>query len=95
MPKMEESVLAYRWLLLMALTMRIYLDFSGYSDMAIGYGRMLGVKLPENFNWPYLARDMVDFWRRWHMSLSLWIRDYVYIPLAETVTDPCARRPMR
>jgi alginate O-acetyltransferase complex protein AlgI len=81
MPKMDSSPSAYRWLLLMALTMRIYLDFSGYSDMAIGYGRMLGVKLPENFNWPYLARDMVDFWRRWHMSLSLWIRDYVYIPL--------------
>ena len=57
------------------------MDFSGYSDIAIGFGRMLGVRLPENFNWPYLARNLQEFWQRWHISLSLWIRDYIYIPL--------------
>lgn len=70
-----------RWLFLVLLALRIYLDFSGYSDMAIGYARMMGVRLPENFNWPYLAGSIDDFWRRWHISLSSWIRDYVYIPL--------------
>jgi alginate O-acetyltransferase complex protein AlgI len=61
--------------------MRILLDFSGYSDMAIGFARMMGIRLPENFNWPYLAANIVEFWRRWHISLSTWIRDYLYIPL--------------
>jgi alginate O-acetyltransferase complex protein AlgI len=70
-----------RWLLLTAISLRILMDFSGYSDIAIGFARMLGVKLPENFNWPYLARNIQDFWQRWHISLSTWIRDYVYIPL--------------
>jgi alginate O-acetyltransferase complex protein AlgI len=63
------------------LALRIYLDFSGYSDMAIGYARMMGVRLPENFNWPYISHSIDEFWRRWHISLSSWIRDYVYIPL--------------
>src|SRR5262249_32266038 len=53
----------------------------GYSDMAIGFARMHGVRLPENFNWPYLATSLTDFWRRWHVSLSTWIRDYVYVVL--------------
>jgi alginate O-acetyltransferase complex protein AlgI len=69
------------WLFLAALSARILLDFSGYTDMAIGLSRLLGVRLPENFNYPYLATNLQDFWQRWHMSLTSWIRDYVYIPL--------------
>lgn len=70
-----------RWLIVIALAGRIYFDFSGYTDIAIGIAMMLGIKLPENFNAPYKATSIRDFWQRWHMSLSLWIRDYVYIPL--------------
>ena len=76
----ERSVLT-AWLGMAAYTMQIYFDFSGYSDMAIGMGRMLGFSFLENFNFPYVADSVTDFWRRWHMSLSGWFRDYVYIPL--------------
>lgn len=69
------------WLGAAAYTLQIYFDFSGYSDMAIGLGYLFGFRLPENFNYPYLASDATDFWRRWHMTLSRWFRDYVYIPL--------------
>jgi alginate O-acetyltransferase complex protein AlgI len=69
------------WIGATAFALQIYFDFSGYSDMAIGLGRMLGFRLPENFNRPYSAVSMTDFWRRWHMSLSRWFRDYLYIPL--------------
>jgi len=69
------------WLGAIAYTAQIYFDFSGYSDMAIGLGRMMGLQLPENFARPYSAISITDFWRRWHMSLSRWFRDYVYIPL--------------
>jgi len=69
------------WLGAIAYTLQIYFDFSGYSDMAIGLGRMFGFRLPENFNRPYSAVSVTDFWRRWHMSLSRWFRDYLYIPL--------------
>jgi alginate O-acetyltransferase complex protein AlgI len=69
------------WLGALAYTLQIYFDFSGYSDMAIGLGRMLGFRLPENFNRPYSSVSITDFWRRWHMSLSRWFRDYLYIPL--------------
>ena len=69
------------WLGAVAFTLQIYFDFSGYSDMAIGLGRMLGFEFVENFNYPYLAKSITDFWRRWHISLSTWFRDYVYIPL--------------
>jgi alginate O-acetyltransferase complex protein AlgI len=69
------------WLGALAYTLQLYFDFSGYSDMAIGLGMMLGFKLPENFDRPYSAVSITDFWRRWHMSLSRWFRDYVYIPL--------------
>lgn len=72
---------AQSWLFLVGLGARIFFDFSGYTDIAIGFARMLGVRLPENFNWPYLATSLQDFWQRWHISLSSWIRDYVYIPL--------------
>ena len=69
------------WLGALAYTIQIYFDFSGYSDMAIGLGRMIGFRLPENFARPYSAVSVTDFWRRWHMSLSRWFRDYLYIPL--------------
>ncbi len=69
------------WLGAVAFTLQIYFDFSGYSDMAIGLGRMLGFAFPENFRYPYLADSITDFWRRWHITLSSWFRDYVYIPL--------------
>ncbi len=72
---------AAAWIGLVAYTLQIYFDFSGYSDMAIGLGRMLGFRFPENFARPYSAVSVTDFWRRWHMSLSSWFRDYVYIPL--------------
>ncbi len=79
--KFELIPLEERWFYLVALSFRIYLDFSGYSDIAIGLARMMGITLPTNFNWPYLALNMREFWHRWHISLSSWIRDYVYIPL--------------
>ena len=69
------------WLGSIAYTLQIYFDFSGYSDMAIGLGKIFGFDFPENFNDPYTASTVTDFWRRWHMSLSGWFRDYVYIPL--------------
>ncbi len=69
------------WLGAIAYTLQIYYDFSGYSDMAIGLGKMLGFKYPENFDYPYFASSITDFWRRWHMSLGAWFREYVYIPL--------------
>ena len=69
------------WIGVLAYTMQIYFDFSGYSDMAIGLARMFGYRFPENFNRPYSAVSVTDFWRRWHMSLSRWFRDYMYIPL--------------
>lgn len=66
---------------IIAYGMQIYFDFSGYSDIAIGSGYLFGITIPENFNWPYISRNITEFWRRWHISLSSWIRDYVYIPL--------------
>ena len=72
---------AIAWLGALAYTLQLYFDFSGYSDMAIGLGRMLGFRLPENFARPYSSVTITEFWRRWHMSLSRWFRDYVYIPL--------------
>ncbi len=71
----------YAWIGLIAYTLQIYFDFSGYSDMAIGLGRMFGFKFLENFNYPYISSSIKEFWRRWHISLSTWFRDYVYIPL--------------
>ena len=74
------SVLFY-WGYAVAFSLHIYFDFSGYSDMAIGLGRIFGFHFMENFNYPYLSRSVTEFWRRWHMSLGSWFRDYVYIPL--------------
>ncbi len=72
---------AATWLAVLAYSAQIYLDFSGYSDMAVGLAHMLGYRLPRNFNMPYLAVNIADFWRRWHISLSTWLRDYLFIPL--------------
>jgi alginate O-acetyltransferase complex protein AlgI len=72
---------ATAWLGILAYSLQIYFDFSGYSDMAIGLGKMVGFDFKENFDYPYIARSIQDFWRRWHISLSSWFRDYVYIPL--------------
>ena len=77
----SELSLPVAWLGLVAYALQIYLDFSGYSDMAIGIGRILGFKFLENFNYPYFSKSITEFWRRWHISLSSWFRDYLYIPL--------------
>ncbi len=69
------------WLGALCYTLQIYFDFSGYSDMAIGLGKMFGFTFPENFNYPYISRSFRDFWQRWHMTLSSWLKDYLYIPL--------------
>ena len=69
------------WMAAILFTLHLYYDFSGYSDMAIGLGKLFGFHFPENFNYPYIARSITDFWRRWHISLSTWFREYVYIPL--------------
>ena len=79
-PEGEGSVLLL-WLGIALYSAQIYFDFSGYSDMGIGIGRILGFKFPENFNYPYLAKSVSDFWRRWHITLSTWFKEYVYIPL--------------
>ncbi len=76
------------WLGLACYTLQIYFDFSGYSDMAIGLGRMLGFRFLENFRYPYVARSIREFWRRWHISLSSWFRDYLYIPLGGNRRGP-------
>jgi len=76
----EKSVLFF-WVYAIAFSLQIYFDFSGYSDMAIGLGRIFGFHFLENFNYPYISKSIIEFWRRWHMSLSTWFRDYVYIPM--------------
>jgi alginate O-acetyltransferase complex protein AlgI len=76
-----ELTTALAWTGIVCYTLQIYFDFSGYSDMAIGLGRMFGFRFPENFRWPYVADTVQDFWRRWHISLSAWFRDYLYVPL--------------
>lgn len=78
--------MSFAWLGAIAYSLQIYFDFSGYSDMAIGLGRMFGFEFEENFNYPYTAVSITDFWRRWHISLSNWFRDYVYIPLGGSKT---------
>ena len=76
-----EASFVFAWGGILAYTLQIYFDFSGYSDMAIGLGRMMGFRFPENFNRPYVSRSVTEFWRRWHISLSNWMRLYLYIPL--------------
>ncbi len=77
----SELSVSFAWLGAIAYTLQIYFDFSGYSDMAIGLGKMFGFHFPENFNYPYISKSTSEFWRRWHISLGSWFRDYVYIPL--------------
>ena len=76
----EVRTAAHGWIVLMAFTFQIYFDFSAYTDVAIGFSRMLGIALPENFNRPYLAPNIREFWNRWHMTLSAWVRDYIFLP---------------
>ena len=76
-----ELTVAGAWLGVLAFTFQIYFDFSGYSDMAVGLGRMLGFEFLPNFNYPYISKSITEFWRRWHISLSTWFREYLYIPL--------------
>lgn len=84
----SQLTIAEAWIGILCYTLQIYFDFSGYSDMAIGLGRMFGFKFLENFNYPYVARSLTDFWRRWHISLSRWFRDYLYIPLGGNRLGP-------
>ena len=80
-----SSVLMY-WLYAIAFALQIYLDFSAYSDMAIGLGRIFGFNFPENFNYPFISKSITEFWRRWHMTLGTWFRDYIYFPLGGSRT---------
>ncbi|MEZ4952563.1 MAG: MBOAT family O-acyltransferase [Saprospiraceae bacterium] len=77
----DDMTSATAWMGIMAYAFQIYFDFSGYSDMAIGLGKMMGFHFPENFNNPYTAKSITDFWRKWHITLGTWMRDYLYIPL--------------
>ena len=77
----QENGILGSWMGIIAYSLQIYFDFSGYSDMAIGLGRMLGFEFLKNFNYPYISKTITEFWRRWHISLSTWFREYVYIPL--------------
>ena len=77
----DEKSLLFYWLYAIAFALHIYFDFSGYSDMAVGLGRIFGFRFPRNFDYPYISRSVTEFWRRWHMTLGGWFRDYVYIPL--------------
>jgi len=84
------------WLALLAYSLYVYLDFSAYTDVVLGVARLFGYRLSENFRWPYLAEDIGDFWRRWHVTLSLWLRDYVYLPLSVKLAEnrSLRRRPL-
>ena len=77
----DEKSIVFFWVYAVSYTLQIYFDFSGYSDMAIGLGKIFGFEFLENFNYPYISKSITEFWRRWHMSLGSWFRDYVYIPL--------------
>ena len=84
----DERTVIGCWIGIICYTFQIYFDFSGYSDMAIGLGKMFGFTFLENFNYPYIAKNVTDFWRRWHMSLSTWFREYVYFPLGGSRCSP-------
>ena len=83
-----EPTVLFAWLGALAYTLQIYYDFSGYSDMAIGLGHIFGFTFPENFRYPFCSRSITEFWRRWHMTMSFWFRDYVYIPLGGNRCSP-------
>ncbi len=78
---LNETTVIFYWMFGISYMLQLYFDFSAYSDMAIGLGRMFGFNFPENFNYPYISKSITEFWRRWHISLSTWFKDYVYIPL--------------
>ena len=80
---MDGMSVVTAWLGCLAYTFQIYFDFSGYSDMAVGLGKMFGFEFMQNFNYPYISKSVTEFWRRWHISLGSWFREYVYIPLRE------------
>jgi alginate O-acetyltransferase complex protein AlgI len=84
----EQLSMGAAWLGLFCYTIQLYFDFSGYSDMAIGLGRMFGFKLPENFRYPYVSRSITELWQRWHITLSNWLRDYLFFPLAGKRPSP-------
>ena len=77
--RIGDQTVVMAWFGILAYSLQIYFDFSGYSDMAIGLGKMFGFEFAENFNYPYISKSIVEFWRKWHISLSRWFRDYVYI----------------
>ena len=77
----DEKTVVFFWIFGISYMLQLYFDFSAYSDMAIGLGRIFGFHFPENFNYPYISKSITEFWRRWHISLSIWFKDYVYIPL--------------
>ena len=77
----SELSMLFAWIGIISFALQIYFDFSGYSDMAIGLAQIFGMKFDENFNYPYISKSITEFWRRWHITLSSWFRDYVYIPL--------------
>ena len=78
---LNEATVIFYWIFGISYMLQLYFDFSAYSDMAIGLGRIFGFHFPENFNYPYISKSITEFWRRWHISLSTWFKDYVYIPL--------------
>ena len=87
----QDGSVLFSWLYAVSYTLHIYFDFSGYSDMAIGLGKIFGFTFAENFNYPYISRSVTEFWRRWHMSLGSWFRDYVYIPMGGNRVAPARR----
>ena len=87
----EQVGFARAWLVAICYTFQLYFDFSGYSDMAIGLGKMMGFRFPENFNNPYISQSITEFWRRWHITLGNWMRNYLYIPLGGNKVDSRAR----
>ena len=86
-----DPTMAEAWLGMRSYTFQIYFDFSGYADMALGLGLIFGLRLPENFRSPYKAYDIIDFWRRWNITLSIFLRDYIYLPLGGTRRGPVRR----
>jgi alginate O-acetyltransferase complex protein AlgI len=88
----EVRSAGHAWIVVLAFAFQIYFDFSAYTDVAVGFSRMLGITVPENFNWPYLAPNIREFWNRWHMTLSSWVRDYVFLPAGQFLFRTRLRR---
>lgn len=85
------ATMRHAWIIVLAFSLQLFLDFSAYSDIAIGFARILGIRLPENFNWPYLAANIREFWERWHITLSQWVRDNIFVPCGRALF----RTPLR